>query len=401
MKWKHLAALLPAALCAALAGCGDGSDAAPEIDLAIVSGYHANAPAPAWQSATVTEAVLSSTAGCGSVCVIVNDGAPYVAADYDIAAPEKNLSATKRAEIAQAQSDQILAVLAASRAVTPEADALAAITLAARSLEDAQGEKYLLVADSGLSTAGYLDWTQNLLRASSQAVLAYLEDMRALPDLTGVRVVWVGLGDVAGDQTAPTPANLETLRSVWSDVLYAAGASSVEFAADLPAAASDEAGDLPYVTPVEIRPDAPIEIDPSALTSGAPLVLDEEKILFLADTAVFADHDAAAATLRPVADYMAAHQEFTLLIAGTTATAGSNESCKALSQARAEAVKELLLSMGAEDDRIAGAVGLGYAHKYHTPDLDAQGRQTASAAANRSVMLFDAASEAALEILSG
>ena len=85
---------------------------------------------------------------------------------------------------------------------------------------------------------------------------------------------------------------------------------------------------------------------------------------------------------------MLAQPEFKLLIAGTTATVGTNESCVALSQARAEAVKSLLVSLGVSEDRIE-TVGLGYDHEYHLDDLNSDGTLNDNAASNRAVILFD------------
>lgn len=401
MKFKYLLIfVIVLGFIGHLTGCANNENSASVVDLAIVIGYHANAPTPALQSSTVSEAIMNSTVTYGSVCVVVNDGAPYVVADYDISAPQKNLSASKQNEIAQAQASQIVSVLTNARASTPEVDTLSAITLAARSLEDSQGTKYILVIDSGLSTCGYIDFTQNLLRADSQTIIEYLESSQALPSLDDISVVWVGLGDVAGAQDHLTPSNLETLESIWGEVLYAAGANSVEFASDLPGSLPADTQELPYVTPVEIVQDMPIVIDVSTINFNAPLILDEEKILFLPDTATFADYDVAIETLQPIAEYMMSSPDFRLLLAGTTATAGSNESCKTFSKTRADAVKDLLISMGINEEQIAGTVGLGYDHKYHIPDIGADGHLNSNAPANRSVILFDAASEAASEIIA-
>ena len=197
-----------------LSGCKDHKGTDP-TNLAIVIGNHSNAPAPAIHAATIQDAIMSSTSSYGSVCIITADGAPYVAADYQIKAPEKNLSSAKCEEIAQAQAMQITAVLEENQALTPEVDTLGAITLAARSLADAQGLKYIIIADSGLATSGYVDFTETeLLQADSQTVVDYLTTNKALPELDGTNVVWVGLGDVAGNQAPLTPSNLETLRSI-------------------------------------------------------------------------------------------------------------------------------------------------------------------------------------------
>ena len=400
MKKKYRTILLVIAmLVVCFSGCGTTKDINPPINIAIVSGYHANAPIPAIHAATIQDAIINSTSSYGSVCVVVNDGAPYVAADYQISAPEKNLSSTKRKEIAQAQATQITAVLTDAQATTPEVDTLAAITLAVRSLSDAQGQKYIVIADSGLSTCGYMDFTQNLLQADSQTIIDYLTATEALPKMNGIDVIWVGLGDVAGSQTPLTPSNLETLRSIWNSVLYAAGVQSVEFASDLPGTTPTTNLNLPYVTPVSILQDASIIVETSTISFDNPIIFNEEKILFLPDTATFADYDAAADTLWPIAEYMALYPDFRLLLAGTTATAGSNESCKQLSLMRADAVKNLLLDMGVDENQITRTIGLGYNHKYHIPDIDSNGQQNTNAAENRSVILFDANSEEAGALL--
>lgn len=395
--YRVISLLLIAVLTAVcLSGCKNNKGADPPTNLAIVSGNHSNAPAPAIHAATIQDAIMSSTLSYGSVCIITADGAPYVAADYQIEAPEKHLSGAKLEEIAQAQTAQITAVLEENQAVTPEVDTLGAITLAARSLADAQGLKYIIIADSGLATSGYIDCTKNLLQADSQTVIDYLTANKALPELDGTNVVWVGLGDVAGNQAPLTPSNLETLRSIWSGVLYAAGAQTVEFASDLPGSTSAANLNLPYVTPVNILQDAPITI-----SFENPIILDKDKILFLPDTAEFADRDAAEDTLRPIVEYMELHPDFRLLLAGTTATVvGNNESCKRFSLTRAEAVKSLLVEMGAAENQIAGTVGLGFDNDYHIPDLDPDGKRNSNAPKNRSVILFDADSEKARALLN-
>ena len=400
VKVFMMAALMMVAV--GLTGCSGvdgltGNSPQAGIDLAIVYGHHANAPAPALNSATVANAIYNSAASYGSVTIIVNDGAPYAVASYDIAEPEQNLSSTKRAEIAKAQANQIVSVLSSAQAATPEVDTLGAINLAARSLESVQGKKVILILDSGLSTCGYMDFTKNLLRANEQTVVDYIQQTKALPDLVNVSVIWMGLGDVSGSQQPLTPSALEVLKDLWTQVLSEAGADSVTFTSDLPG--KPAVGDLPYVSPVEIMQDAPIEVNDETFDLEQPIVLDEKKILFLPDSAVFADADAARECLQPIAEQMAAHPELKVVLAGTTATVGSNEGCKALSKQRAEAVKDLLVELGAPKDNFEAVLGLGYDHEYHIPDIGADGLLNENAPANRSVIVFDASSQAGERLL--
>lgn len=394
---KLMAVFLCLLMGLALSAC-TSTPGQPEVNLAIVVGAHANAPTPTLQGETVYNCIMESTASYGSVCVVVDDGAPYAVAEYDIAAPTKNLSTAKRAEIAQEQTAQIMAVMAKAAAVTPEVDVLSGIELAARALQDKTGERILILLESGLSTAGYMDFTQNLLYASTETVLSYLESKQAIPDLTGTSVIWVGLGDVAGIQKPLTPTNKNSLQELWSAVLYAGGATSVEFAADLPSAAPVPET-LPYVTPVTIVEDASLVIDTSELSFDTPLVLGEEKVLFLPDSPEFADVEAVQDILRPIAGYMKANPGFQLLLAGTTATAGSQEGCVLLSFQRANAVRDVLLSIGVDPKQLCDPVGLGYEHPFHVPDTDPNGQLNENAPLNRSVILLDAQSEEARQIM--
>lgn len=385
-----------------LAGCGGNNEIPDEtgnsgpVNLVIISGVHGNSPRPAVSGQTATEAILNSTSKAGQICLIVNDGKPFAVANYQIKEQNQSLSRTKREQVAQELANQVIAVLNEAAPVTPEVDTMASLHLAARAFSDSEGqEKVLLIMDSGLSTSGYVDFTQNLLRANSNAVVEYLQNNNALPDLSDVSVVWAGLGDVAGDQEPLTPTCLQTLKEIWLAVLYSSGASSVEFSNDLPSTQQAE-NELPYVTPVQIMQDEPFEFTEAPLEK--PLVLDEEKILFLPDSAEFADLDSAKTVLEPIADYISSHPDYSIVVAGTTATVGSNESCVTFSRKRADAVEALLISLGAEEGQIA-TIGLGYDHKYHIPDLADDGSLNKNASANRSVIIFDASTEEAQTLL--
>lgn len=363
MKKKMISLVLAAILIAILPGCNGNNEIPDEtgnngsVSLVIISGVHSNSPRPAVSGQTATEAILNSTSNSGQICIVINDGKPFALADYQIKEQSQSLSKTKREQIAQELAGRVVAVLNGAASVTPEVDTMASLHLAARAFSDSDGQKkILLIMDSGLSTSGYVDFTQNLLRANSDAVVEYLQNNNALPDLSGVSVIWAGLGDVAGDQEPLTPNCLQTLKEIWEEVLYSSGASEVEFSNDLPS--TQQAGEeLPYVTPVQIMQDAPFEFTEAPLEK--PLVLDEEKILFLPDSAEFADLDSAKTVLEPIANYLASHSDYSIVVAGTTATVGNNESCVAFSRKRANAVESLLISLGAEEGQIA-TIGLGY-----------------------------------------
>lgn len=106
---------------------------------------------------------------------------------------------------------------------------------------------------------------------------------------------------------------------------------------------------------------ATIEQPSEQLVFEIPFELNSTQVMFVADQATFIDEAAAKEALKPVADAILAHPEASILIAGTTATDGAQESCVNLSNKRAEAVKNLLVSSFGVPENQIQTVGLGYA----------------------------------------
>jgi outer membrane protein OmpA-like peptidoglycan-associated protein len=92
-----------------------------------------------------------------------------------------------------------------------------------------------------------------------------------------------------------------------------------------------------------------------------PFELNETQVRFVANEAVFIDEEAAKKALSPVAEIILAHPDHPILLAGTTAQWGSQDSCVDLSDRRAGAVKDLLVnSFGVPESQLV-TTGLGYA----------------------------------------
>ncbi|MBQ4383263.1 MAG: OmpA family protein [Firmicutes bacterium] len=133
-----------------------------------------------------------------------------------------------------------------------------------------------------------------------------------------------------------------------------------------------------------------------------PFELNETQVRFVGDEAVFVDEEEAKAALAPVAEIILAHPGHPILLAGTTATGGSQEFNLDLSDRRAAAVKEMLVKeFGVPEDQLI-TIGLGYEADpfVRGRDLDENGRQIETEAAkNRRVVVLDAESEIAKQIL--
>lgn len=121
----------------------------------------------------------------------------------------------------QANLGRLQEVLRATRSQSGQVDLLAALDRARRLLPDGGT---IVVVSSGLATHGALDLRQAGWVAPAEQVADDLQRRQALPDLTGVRVRFVGLGEVAGPQPPLTVPARHALEAYWTAVCVRAGA---------------------------------------------------------------------------------------------------------------------------------------------------------------------------------
>ncbi len=150
-------------------------------------------------------------------------------------------------------------------------------------------------------------------------------------------------------------------------------------------------------------PSATVEPAGAELVFETPFELNSTQVMFQINQAVFLSEADAKAALEPVAEIILAHPDHPILIAGTTATDGTQASCVDLSNRRAAAVKELLVSaFGVPEEQLL-TVGLGYEDDpfVRGKDRDANGNFVETEGAkNRRVVVMDANDETAKQILA-
>ena len=133
-----------------------------------------------------------------------------------------------------------------------------------------------------------------------------------------------------------------------------------------------------------------------------PFELNDTQVRFVADEAIFINEAEAKAALAPVADIILAHPGHPILLAGTTAQAGTQEGCLNLSNRRADAVKDMLVNeFGVPESQLI-TVGLGYELDpfVRGRDHDDAGNFVETEAAkNRRVVVLDAESDMGRQIL--
>lgn len=144
------------------------------------------------------------------------------------------------------------------------------------------------------------------------------------------------------------------------------------------------------------------EVEEEPLVFEEPFELNETLVHFVANEAVFVDEKAVKAALKPVAKIILAHPDHPILLAGTTATWGSQKTSVDLSLRRANAVKDFLVTQFGVPDKQLLTIGLGFEDDpfVRGQDIDSNGMFVETEAAkNRRVIVMDAEDPIAKELL--
>ena len=388
-----------------MAGCNSSltsTEREKPVAVSILIGNHACSKELNITSAPVQEAVSKAISSYGYISVINVDGDPdiLIEGSCDIDSRYKDADPQKLAQDASTRTIALLSELQNAKADTPEVDTLAALRLAVRTFasspEDA--ERVIVVIDSGLSTTGLCNFSNNLLFGEPEVIADALYEQEAIPDFTGVQILWQQMGDVDLPQKSLSPRQVNQLRAIWKAIVEKGGGSFIAY--DVPPSEGEPNDELPVVSPVELADESPIVFEPGVTEQETfsfedPLFLLEAQVQFVPDSEALVDPNAAKAIIEPIAEYMLEHPELELLLVGTTAGDNTSEFGFSLSLGRAMTVKSILTSFGVDEDRILTR-GLGGTDPWHIYNVGTQGEL---AAQNRKVVLIDASTNVAQEIL--
>jgi outer membrane protein OmpA-like peptidoglycan-associated protein len=271
------------------------------------------------------------------------------------------MSVTDTSSADRAASDDrnvrsLAALVRRARPATAGADLLSALLAAAKAARSAPDPiRRIVVLDNGLSDRGPVDFTvPGMTEAHAGDVVAALRRRGAITrsSFAGLTVELVGLGTtVAAPQPALPARQVAALTAVYTAVVRAGGGT-------------------PVVTPLVRRGPAidsalPVKAVGSADTAvtlgGTSALGDGSSVAFEPGTAAFRDPAAARTLLAPLADWLRPGTTHRAVVVGTTSSEGfaSKDADLELSRARAQAVKDVLVSLGADGDRIR-AEGKGY-----------------------------------------
>lgn len=346
------------------------------------------------------EAVVDSE---GYLSIVNLDGSPSEVFGQHINLPDeiKNANATMRQSEQKRMADNILRELSNVQAEVPEADTLAALKLAVRSLKSSGiAERRLMIIDSGLSTSGVIDFRNNLISADPETLAEMLMQRKEIPDFSEIRVDWFLIGDVSFPQEELEGRHKEQIREIWKAIIEKGG-GTVVFKDNTPRP-SEPRENLPQVSPIDLPDSEPIFFEKCDLKKEEnpfrePVFLSESQVKFNGNSSDYSDPSTAISVISEIADYMNSNPSFRILLCGTTAGDNRSDFSRKLSLERAEAVKRTLIELGINENRILTR-GLGSEDPWHYYGAGTSDDPLASA--NRKVVLMDADTDLARELLS-
>lgn len=197
--------------------------------------------------------------------VISADGKPEIVDTYSIPTYKSGISENKKQQLSENYAAQIISVMSSLTPNDEELDLFGAIDIAARQLKDySEGDKTLYIVSSGLSTKGLVNFTDLYLEDDHSEKLCEML-AKNLPDLTGVRILWFGLGEVEKNSTQ-TPlyeSNRDILMNTWKSVLMAGGVSEgdIAFSSAVSVNTNKDKSNLPYVSEIPIVQPSSVMVD--------------------------------------------------------------------------------------------------------------------------------------------
>lgn len=281
----------------------------------------------------------------GSAGLVIADGSPF-------AVGPQRFDQVKKNDIQQARADkaarlELVEAVQSAAAKTHETDLVSSISLAARMLSAGTADnKVMIIRHSGVNTAASLPMQDlDLLNTDITQLLDQLGTAAMIPQLGGVTVEFYGLSDTAGSQPPLSAQQVQWLQSFWQAFFDRTGAN-VTFHTDI--VSGDALNNGHTVTPLA--------------AAGAPtfVKVSAEQVAFQPDSTAFLDEAAAHAALNALAEQLKGTSAAHYIVAGSTAQVdnASREGAQALSLARAQAVRDVLVEAGVPADRFT-CLGLG------------------------------------------
>lgn len=388
---KYLNVILVIFILLTTVGCKDLEDYTQTSTLVVIAGVHSNSQVI---DVPLIDKIEKTYSSFGNVGIIVADGTPNVVYndegnilgsynDSYVSESKKIRNKNKDAwqkNYLTVQTAAINKQLASLKPDSPEIDTMAALQEAEKlfniisSKEDENKE--IIIYDTGLATCGAVNFLNNdflnLLNSDKRInendvkdLLDSLENKAEIPNLSGVKVTWYGLGAVAEPQNKLSNLNIANLKVIWGEILNCANAVPPDIENDENKytffVSTTSSRVMEYTQPVSVIIDWDTIYDYESVNEmekkGIP-ILSEEKLKFEPNSAKLCSQEDAAAVLLPYAMNLMNYENMRILLVGTTADPNRNGGSIELSNSRANEVKKCLVSLGIEEERIY-ILGLG------------------------------------------
>lgn len=399
---KLIVGMVVCCMIGVLAGCESPKN--EEVNLVVLIGNTKNEEAI--NVSVIEDKIKDVCDVCGTITIIQIDGDPYVVDQLKIPERKQGLSQSKKEQIITEQYSQIKAVLTHCTPKTEQVDTLKALQIASRMLADCEGEKEVILLHSGLATTGMVDFTQILLESEqSEKLVSNLIKEKDIPDFKNVNIIWSGLGETQYPQDDLYSKHRYNLQVAWQMILDESGADNVTFLSGVSLnKTTNPDNNLPFVSKVPIIKPASIweENYKFSMDDGAVFKYDGDKISFKPDSDEILTSDSEVLLLfSELIEYMKLNSEYTIMLAGTTASPGYESGHKELSLKRVAKIKNILVDSGGISENQIITVGLGNDNELTVKDTDENGILIESQAKqNRAVFVMNVQSDFAKKILN-
>ncbi len=245
---------------------------------------------------------------------------------------------------------------------TAEIDMLYALTtMSSAVINNAYGTsnpKEMIIVSNLISTKGPINFVDNTIYFDTDDYAEFLKNN--MPNMTGIKVTWF-VTEATGNQERLENKDKNNLEAFYIKLITNAG-GTVEFIDETGDAGIADRSSWPNVSTVDIRKET--------FNNTILDVTLEEHTLFKSDSTEWLDEAESEGVLQDLVEGINSSSNITV-VAGSTATTSSSEQKHAeFSKKRADKVKNKLISLGADENKLV-SVGIGKSYKkYRVPDTD-------------------------------
>jgi len=403
--FKGLAIVLVAvSMAILLSSCGK---AAEKAATAVIIDKGANSQLADGAAECLKQACDNTLKGGGHLTIIGASSHPQIICDRDVKEPGNSSKTALESRWEKDASFTEARGIDGWKPHAEEVDLLKAFKLAGDALHATDcANRTIYVASPGTSSSGLFDLTgsgpygdllawdfDELVSRIAKDTSSGSIEAEGLPDLAGIRIVWMGFGQITGGSQAEIPPDrIAQLKDLWTRLLVACGAdfSPSDFINCPVSEIATDHSKLPKVTPIIFEE-----------TLGMHMVTFDESVLaFNPNEATYRDGDAYAKTiLAPYADSLVQTKQKIVVLGTTAKEYGKEGGARDLGRQRAERVKEDLVELGVGESQItvcsAGFEGVdvrvgGKTVSFYTENYNTDGSWNESAArTNRAIHLIN------------